>query len=71
MELDSSEWELLRAGNPGVPSVPEWLCSRLPAGASVGFDPSVHSQVRICVCVFVCACGFAVFWKKNKAKFCN
>ena len=43
MQLDGAQWQLLRAGQPGVPSVPEWLCEQLPMGAAVGIDPAVHS----------------------------
>ncbi|XP_063218262.1 xaa-Pro aminopeptidase 1-like isoform X2 [Bacillus rossius redtenbacheri] len=37
-ELDC-RWELMRAGQPGVPSATRWLAGALPPGARVGADP--------------------------------
>ena len=34
----SSEWELMRAGNKGVPEVNDWLAATLPEGSVVGVD---------------------------------
>lgn len=37
------EWQLMRALQPGVPTLEAWLGAELPAGAHVGIDPMVHS----------------------------
>jgi len=34
----SSDWTLMKAGQPGVPEVDDWLCETLPAGSVVGID---------------------------------
>ncbi|EOD33115.1 hypothetical protein EMIHUDRAFT_63427 [Emiliania huxleyi CCMP1516] len=39
----SPEWTLMRAGQPGVPSLESWLASNLPDASAVGIDASVHS----------------------------
>lgn len=38
-----AEWKLMRALQPGVPSVEDWLAAELPEGGVVGIDPMVHS----------------------------
>lgn len=38
-----SDWQLMRSGQPGVPSIKEHLTKSLPKGARVGVDPLVHS----------------------------
>ena len=38
-----AEWSLMRALQPGVPSLEAWLAAELPVGATVGIDPMVHS----------------------------
>ena len=43
MQLDAAEWELLRFGEKGVPTIGEWLAQKLECGESVGIDPAVHS----------------------------
>ncbi|CAM9113332.1 unnamed protein product [Discosporangium mesarthrocarpum] len=39
----SSEWSLMKAGNPGVPTIKAFLSEHLDSGARVGIDPLVHS----------------------------
>lgn len=39
----SSEWTLMKGGQPGVPEPKQWLAEKLPSGARVGVDASVHS----------------------------
>mmetsp|Transcript_27874 Transcript_27874/g.28141 ORF Transcript_27874/g.28141 Transcript_27874/m.28141 type:complete len:609 (-) Transcript_27874:70-1896(-) len=34
----SSDWTLMRSGNPGIPTMNEWLCSNLNIGDKVGVD---------------------------------
>lgn len=37
------EWQLMRSGEPGVPTLHEWVSRELPEGTGVGIDPSVFS----------------------------
>ncbi|MCO5599448.1 hypothetical protein L7F22_053552 [Adiantum nelumboides] len=37
------DWQLMRAGTPGVPSYCEWLRDQLKLGSSVGIDPFLFS----------------------------
>lgn len=37
-------WALMRAGEPDVPEVKEWLADNLGKGATVGIDPRVHTS---------------------------
>ena len=39
----SSEWTLMKGGQPGVPEPKQWLAERMDKGARVGVDASVHS----------------------------
>lgn len=39
----NSNWILMRAGNPGVPTTSEWLNDVLAPGAKVGVDPGAVS----------------------------
>ncbi|KAJ8751981.1 hypothetical protein K2173_000727 [Erythroxylum novogranatense] len=39
----NSNWNLMRAGNAGVPTTSEWLNDVLPPGAKVGIDPFLFS----------------------------
>eukprot|EP00871_Galdieria_phlegrea_P004242 jgi/Galph1/4819/GphlegSOOS_G3442.1 len=41
-ELDDN-WELMKGGVPGVPSLEDWLVQNLSANSVVGLDPFVHS----------------------------
>ncbi len=34
----SSEWTLMRAGQPGVPTINQWLAKNIPSGKCVGVD---------------------------------
>ena len=43
MQLDTSQWQLLRFGEPNVPTIGEWLCEQLSPGDRVGIDPELHS----------------------------
>ncbi|KAK2080907.1 hypothetical protein QBZ16_000761 [Prototheca wickerhamii] len=36
-------WTLMKHGTPECPEIEDWLVSKLPAGAAVGFDPWVHT----------------------------
>ncbi|XP_027349794.1 aminopeptidase P2 isoform X2 [Abrus precatorius] len=40
----NSNWILMRAGNPGVPTTSEWLNHVLPPGARVGIDPFLFTS---------------------------
>ncbi len=42
-QLDPAHWELMKAGNPGVPRLEEWLAENIGAGQAVGFDPFLLS----------------------------
>lgn len=42
-QLDPTCWELMKAGNEGVPKIEEWLANNIPSGQRVGFDPFVMS----------------------------
>ena len=37
----SCDWSLVRMGQPGEPSVTDWLIQELPANASVGADANL------------------------------
>jgi Xaa-Pro aminopeptidase len=39
----SEEWQLMKSGQPGVPTVRAWLASNLLSNASLGIDPWVTS----------------------------
>ena len=39
----SSEWTLMKGGQPGVPEPKQWLAEHMNKGARVGVDASVHS----------------------------
>ena len=39
----SSEWTLMRGGQPGVPEPKAWLGDEMPAGSKIGVDADVHS----------------------------
>lgn len=43
MQLSDSEFELMKAGEAGVPSIKEWLADNLHAGDVIGFDGRVFS----------------------------
>jgi Xaa-Pro aminopeptidase len=43
-EIDAQAFILFRAGQPGVPSWPEWLAKELRPGQALGFDPRLISQ---------------------------
>lgn len=40
----NSNWILMRAGNPGVPTTSEWLNEILPPGGRVGIDPFLFTS---------------------------
>jgi Xaa-Pro aminopeptidase len=42
----SEEWTLMRSGDPGVLELQPWLLAHLPAGNTVGVDPSLMSAVE-------------------------
>lgn len=42
-QLDPSAWQLMRAGLPDTPTIPQFLASALPAGSAVAVDPFLHS----------------------------
>lgn len=44
----SSCWNLMRAGNPGVPTPSEWLNDALAPGGRVGIDPGAVSLFFRC-----------------------
>ncbi|MDB2384302.1 aminopeptidase P family protein [Endozoicomonas sp.] len=46
-ELGSVDIELMREGNPGVPSMAEWLLDNLSAESTVGFDGKTMSAARV------------------------
>lgn len=37
------QWELMKAGHPTCPEIPDWLAESLPAGGRVGIDPLCHT----------------------------
>ena len=37
------EWTLMKSGQPGVPTLEEWLATNLADGGRCGIDPFVHS----------------------------
>ena len=39
----SSDWTLMRSGQPDVPTLEEWITANLPESAVLGIDASVHS----------------------------
>jgi Xaa-Pro aminopeptidase len=43
-QLEGSTIELMRMGQPGVPTIPEFLASELPDGSTVGFDGRTISE---------------------------
>ncbi|CAB3363357.1 Hypothetical predicted protein [Cloeon dipterum] len=40
------DWKLMRSGNPGVPSMPQWLIDNLAQGEIVSADPKTVSQAE-------------------------
>lgn len=45
-ELDQG-WTLMKAGNPSVPTIKEFLSTRLSPASRVGIDPFVHSATFV------------------------
>jgi len=39
----SSDWTLMKSGEPGVPEITEWLTKNMPAGSVIGVDPTLIS----------------------------
>lgn len=40
----STDWTLMKSGQPDVPDVQTWLSKNLASGSAVGFDPHTHSH---------------------------
>lgn len=47
LELAGSEAVLFRAAEPETPSIPQYLCQQLPAGATVGLNGSLFSAAAV------------------------
>lgn len=45
-ELDQG-WTLMKAGNPSVPTIKEFLSTHLSPASRVGIDPFVHSAAFV------------------------
>ncbi|ODN05305.1 Xaa-Pro aminopeptidase 1 [Orchesella cincta] len=45
-QLDPALWTLMKDGLAGVPSQSQWLKDNIPAGESVGVDPTLYSKAQ-------------------------
>lgn len=49
----NSSWDLMRAGNMGVPTPSQWLNTVLAPGCRIGIDPVSNAQICFRICEFV------------------
>ena len=47
IEVNLNDWEVMKQGIKGVPTLLEYLSNSLPSGSTIGIDPSLHSASAV------------------------